>query len=223
MLLSHRYKFIYLKTIKTAGTSIEIYFESYCVAPEHRDGPRHEREAQVTADGIVGYRGPTSATQVWYNHMPAAMLRERVGDEVWSRYFKFCAIRNPYDKVVSHFWFVLPKEKRCEFRSADFSVIRASFSEWVSPKSLPLDQPVFMIDDEVAVDGFIRYEHLQTDMEHICNRLGVSWAPEQLGQYKSEFRDRKEHFSEYYDYRSEELVRKTYAWEVAHFPYRCKA
>jgi len=32
MLVSHRYRFIYTKTIKTGGTSVESYFEPYCMA-----------------------------------------------------------------------------------------------------------------------------------------------------------------------------------------------
>jgi len=155
--------------------------------------------------------------------MPAEIVRQRVGNEVWKRYFKFCAIRNPYDKTVSHFWWQLPHEKRAEFRSADFSVVRAAFSAWASPGSFPLDQQVFMIGREVAVDGFIRYECLRTDMEQVCIRLGIPWSPGRLGQYKAEFRVRKEHFSEYYDHRSEELVRSSYSWELANFPYRCEA
>ncbi|KPA10844.1 hypothetical protein MHK_008953, partial [Candidatus Magnetomorum sp. HK-1] len=31
MLVSHRHKFIYTKTFKTAGTSVESYFEPFCM------------------------------------------------------------------------------------------------------------------------------------------------------------------------------------------------
>ncbi|WP_275670288.1 hypothetical protein [Okeania hirsuta] len=30
MIISHKYKFIFLKTIKTSGTSIEIYLSRFC-------------------------------------------------------------------------------------------------------------------------------------------------------------------------------------------------
>jgi hypothetical protein len=223
MLISHKYRFVYLKTVKTAGTSIEIYFESYCVDPEHYPGPSHARDALVSAEGIIGYRGPDGARQLWYNHMPAAVLRDRLGDETWTSYLKFCAIRNPYDKAVSHFWFLLPTEKRAEFRTADFSVVRASFSEWAATHSFPIDRDIFMIGDDVVVDEFIRYEQLHSDMERICNRLGIPWRIERMGRYKSEYRESKEHFAEYYDPQSEALVRSAYSWELAHFSYRCEA
>jgi hypothetical protein len=34
MLVSHQRKFIYTKTVKTAGSSVESYFEPYCISPE---------------------------------------------------------------------------------------------------------------------------------------------------------------------------------------------
>jgi hypothetical protein len=56
MLVSHQRKFIYTKTVKTAGSSVESYFEPYCISPEeyplHRPGELHESE-----QGIIGY-GP---------------------------------------------------------------------------------------------------------------------------------------------------------------------
>ena len=56
MLVSHRYKFIFTKTVKTAGTSIESYFEKYCM-PEGEWKESHNREEYVSETGIIGYRG----------------------------------------------------------------------------------------------------------------------------------------------------------------------
>lgn len=137
MLISHLHRFIYLKTMKTAGTSVEIYFEPYCASPRTTYVPTHGRDAEVTAEGVIGYRGVGGDRHFWYNHMPAALLRERAGEEVWKSYFKFCVIRNPYDKAVSQFWFLLPEDRRIEFRSADFSLVRSAFSEWASPPRCP--------------------------------------------------------------------------------------
>ena len=55
MLISHRKRFIYTKTVKTAGTSVESYFEPYCM----REGEwsfSHSRAEYVSEAGIVGIR-----------------------------------------------------------------------------------------------------------------------------------------------------------------------
>lgn len=88
---------------------------------------------------------------------------------------------------------------------------------------MPRDYPIFLIDGEPAVDAFVRHECLHADLEQVCDRLRIPWDPERLGKYKSEYRARPEHFSEYYDSHTVELIRSAYPWELAHFPYRCEA
>ncbi|MFQ3619007.1 MAG: sulfotransferase family 2 domain-containing protein, partial [Cyanobacteriota bacterium] len=105
MLVSHGYQFIYTKTLKTASTSVEAYFEPFCVEAGAVNLAR-VREESVSAAGIVGYRGPAKPEGCrWWNHMPAAQIRDQLGQETWTRYFKFCVIRNPYEKAISAFYF----------------------------------------------------------------------------------------------------------------------
>ena len=51
MLISHKYKFIYLKTIKTASTSVEAYFERFCM-PENDYELSHDREVYESNFGV---------------------------------------------------------------------------------------------------------------------------------------------------------------------------
>ena len=102
MLVSHRYKFIYLKTYKTASTSTESYFERFCM-PEGEWLQAHERQEYVSANGIIGARGVYAKNANWWNHMPAKVIREKLGEDIWGGYFKFCTIRNPFEKCISAF------------------------------------------------------------------------------------------------------------------------
>ena len=79
MLISHRYRFIYTKTAKTAGTSVESFFERFCM-PEGTWRQLHERNQHVSPEGIIGCRRaeiPPGTT--WWNHMPAAEVKELIG------------------------------------------------------------------------------------------------------------------------------------------------
>lgn len=55
MLCSHSKHFLYFKTKKTAGTSVEIYFEPYCLPPGSWR-PEHARAETVSGFGIIGSR-----------------------------------------------------------------------------------------------------------------------------------------------------------------------
>ena len=104
MLISHRKNFIYTKTNKTGGTSVEAFFESYCM-PEGQFTPSHGREETISEAGIIGFRGKGDGNSFeWRHHMPARQIREKIGADIWNSYFKFCVVRNP----VSYTHLTLP-------------------------------------------------------------------------------------------------------------------
>ena len=102
MLISHINQFIYTKTAKTAGTSVESYFEKFCM-PEDEWEFSHARDEYVSKEGIIGYRGNDARGKKWVNHMSALEIRNNIGNSIWNSYFKFCVIRKyPLDFFV--FW-----------------------------------------------------------------------------------------------------------------------
>jgi hypothetical protein len=150
--------------------------------------------------------------------MPAAELREKIGKEMFDRYYKFCAIRNPFDKVVSHFWW--RARKTADFSDEPFSKIKERFTHFVSQNFGTLsDRSIFMIDGRSVVDDFIRYERLVADTERVCNRLDVIFDAKLLGTYKSGSRKRREHFSQYYSSITRRFIEREFAWELNRFGY----
>jgi hypothetical protein len=214
MLCSHEKKFIYLKTRKTAGTSVEILFERFCLPPgQLPEG--HWTNQIITQAGIVGARGPWLVQPQFYNHMPASKVRNILGREIFDSYFKFCTMRNPFDKIVSGFWWKTP-----DFSNEPFSNIKRRFTDFVLQRFGRLnDRMIFMIDGHSVIDQFIRYEHLTTDVEQVCKALGIEISVKLLGNYKSGLRKRQEHFSEYYDPLTKGLVEQEFAWEINRFGY----
>jgi len=120
MIISHTHKFIFVKTRKTAGTSIEIALSSICgdndvITPINEEDEllRKEiahRSLQNTAIPFSYYgfkdwlrmlkRGKRLR---FYNHMPASEIKKYVDPKVWNSYYKFCFDRNPLTKSISHF------------------------------------------------------------------------------------------------------------------------
>lgn len=219
MLISHRCKFIYLKTMKTASTSVEIFFESECVPIGGYRGPQHATEQIVTEAGVVGARKPDTTDSEWFHHMPAAAVREKVGQEIWSGYLKFCVIRNPFDKVVSWWWhhrqIEHPGSRPLEDRD-----IRRAFNDWVlRTTDMMMDRDKYVIDGALCVDRLLRYEHLHADLENLCEKLGLSKPITELGGYKSGLRYSAMPFSSYYEPAAAAKVATWFDWELKHFGY----
>lgn len=219
MLLSHAHRFIYTKTVKTAGTSVEVYFENACVPAGANLINGHYVEETVTPAGIIGYRGADPCGRTWYNHMPAKAIRDLIGRATWDEYYKFCVVRNPFDKMVSLWWFI---NSRQEYRHEhqDFSKIRADFCSWCAGHAkFAIDRDKYLIDGRISVDFFIRYETLTEGLDSVCRQIGYPFQPERLGRFKSDSRVIKRPFSDYYDRSAAAAVAAAFDWELDYFCY----
>lgn len=218
MLLSHPKRFIYLKTTKTGGTSVEIFLEPYC-RPAESGEPRHHQDAIISHVGIVGYRGKQPKGQTWWNHMPGIQVRELVGERIWGEYYKFCIVRNPFDRMVSQWWMIMPAELRPR-ASVDMGFARERFSRWVEEgRGLTIDRNVYLIDGKPCTDRILRYENMKRDLQSLCKDLELDPDVSRLGTYKSEFRARKEPYMDYYTERARLAVENLFGYELDYFGY----
>jgi hypothetical protein len=215
VLVSHTKQFIFTKTVKTAGTSVESYFERYCM-PDGEWRESHTRDECVSENGIIGYRGGDPTGSTWYNHMPAKKIRELVGQDVWNRYYKFTVIRNPFDKLISAFYLL---ENTPQMIQVEAKTDIERFRSWVRKGGLIVDRDKYLIDEKECVDYFIRFEHLLEGIKHVCDRLSVSFEPSRVPEFKKGIRPHRLAIRDYYDCETEEIVQELYAWEFRRFGY----
>ena len=243
MLISHRKQFIFTKTIKTAGTSVEAYFERYCV-PDDQMKEAHFRPAVVSGAGVIGHRGPKSILDHWYEHLPAAKIKAEVGPEIWQRYFKFTTIRDPFDKMVSAYFFYKQQARVAPIKMRLKSRLRKMLGRQMYPDSLSRmlwiegetdlerfrkwvisggdldDRRIFTIEGQVCVDYFIRFEQLFEGIAEVCARINVPYEPDRLPNFKSGLRSKTIPLADFYDDELIEWVSREYKWELDEFGYR---
>lgn len=230
MLISHTHKFIYTKTTKTASTSVEAYFERFCMRPGEWE-PKHLRDAYESEIGVIGYRGYHPEGKKWINHMPARMIRDAVGADVWGGYFKFCVIRNPWDKAISAFEHLgkthqlPPGLEGDEFRAhyADHDDEQLRFLHWLKTVGSSVDRGAYLIDGQLCMDDMIRYENLQDDMRRVCAKLSLAWEPSFLPEYKTEYRRSEATVKRLYMSPAKDLIAQAFAFEIDAFSYRFDA
>lgn len=217
MLISHRNRFIYTKTAKTGGTSVESYFEPCCL-PDGEWVQSHARDEYISSTGIIGYRGPQLPPGcIWWNHMSASAIKEQIGADIWERYFKFCVIRNPYDKAVSSFYF-FKKQNPTEF-GRYIGNDPEQFEQWLMEAGPPVDRDKYLIEGQFCLNDVVRYENLHEELERICNRLNIAWEPSRLPSFKAGVRPRNITAQHLYTDKSREIVRSTYEFELDYFGY----
>ncbi len=195
MIVSHRYGFVFVKTRKTAGTSIEVYLSDHC------------GESDIVTP-ILPHVEPHRPRNFegFYNHMPAVAIRERIGIDLWNRCFTFCVERNPWDKTLSYFHML--RDRRGD---------GLTFDDYLRLGDFPTDFPAYSEHGQIIVDRILRYERLDPELAEVFSKLGMPF-PGQLGiRAKSEHRKDRRPYQAVYTPEQAEIVRQVFAAEIAHF------
>lgn len=206
LIISHQHKFIFIKTNKTAGTSIEIALSKFC-GPNDVITPIDREDEAIRQQ--LGYPGPQN-DKGFYNHISAEKIKAKIGDDVWEHYFKFCVERNPWDRYVSFYYFRHKTEPRPDInRFVDDDIVQR------------LKQYGFQnytIDHKIAVDRVCLYENLEDEMKEIAQLLRLPHQLE-LPNAKGQFRQDRRHYSEVLDAHARAKIAEIFADEIRLFDY----
>jgi hypothetical protein len=173
VIISFRRNFIFIRTRKTASSTIETVLRQsldpsdICVLKGTLSYPNGE-VARLPHKGTVA------------GHMKAKHIAKLVAEPFWTTCYKFTAERHPYEKAVSlaYYAFVTERNEQGDFAEfLDFTVNRGFYRTFDH----------YTIQGKVVVNGFIRHESLVADLRRIGRRVGFS-VPEALPHKRSRFR-----------------------------------
>ncbi len=209
MIISHKHKFIFIKTKKTAGTSIEIALSKFC-GPEDIITPISEKDEEVRRR--LGYPPPQNylkplreyglrdwlrlllkfkKAKKFFNHMSAEEIKSQVGEKVWQDYYKFCFERNPWDKVVSLYkWETRNNPEKLSFHD----YLNTDRAKVLSTRG---GYNLYSINGVVVVDRVCRFENLRKDLAEICKILNLPEEPF-IPKTKNQYRKSSEDYRSFY-------------------------
>lgn len=96
----------------------------------------------------------------------------------------------------------------------------SGFKKWLSQGAFWDDKKAFMLNGEFALDDFIRFEHLKTDLKRVCEKLDIPFSPEELKHLKGKKRPSGFSTYDFFDEPTKKLVRKRYHFEIQFFGYQ---
>jgi hypothetical protein len=228
MIISHKYKFIFIKTAKTAGTSIEVFLSKLCgpkdiVTPI---GPPVEEHQPRNYEGFINpipeilerpgklfsaLRRSITSREKFYNHMPAVEIRNRVPTNVWNNYFKFCVERNPWDKLLSHYHMHAAREAGS-----------LTLDQYLARGRFPINY--FRYTDrsgtKIIVDRVVRYENLAAQLSEIFSQLQIPFDGTLGVAAKSEYRTDRRPYQETFNQEQRKIVAEAFAKEIELHGYR---
>ena len=234
MILSHKHKFIYIKTYKTGSTSIETALSAVCgpddVITEASEQLRGHRQQAAQNYRIEHPDKPVRPlvkrlllrpekhyhpSVGYYEHMPAWRIRAYCGEAIWNGYYKFTFERNPWDRQVS--WYHYKTKNRSEQFKPSFSRFnrdakRAYVENW----------DLYTMEGHGIVADFVgRYETLDADFACVLERIGLTGHVELPRVNVNKKRDdgREIAYRDYYSEADRTFVAERYAREIAHFGY----
>jgi len=174
MIISHKYKFIFIKTHKTASTSVCIDLGDKCADTDIVSSlAEHDKENEIAKKHRPRNYENFKTRSKNISHITIEEVRSCLKNEkIFNNYFKFCVEREPVDKMLSHF--LWHHRERCKDklfwkRNVDFI-----WQEWVK---IPMQHRNYnfdwwTIDGELAVDKILRYENLNKELKETCKNLG---------------------------------------------------
>ena len=225
MIISHLHKYIFIKTRKTAGTSIEIALSKYA-GPRDVITPLHEKDEATRRH--LGYPGPQNCRiplknyslrtayrsirgrrpAVFFNHCSASFVKDHVDSDIWSTYFKFSVERNPWDKFISWYYWnnsTQSKQSLSEFARTPRARVASNFS-------------LYTIKSELAVDRVFLFEELPSAMIELSRRVGLPEVPI-LSRAKGGHRPNKRSYRELLSEETRNIIDEMHEQEIAMFKY----
>jgi hypothetical protein len=187
---------------------------------------------QKTAGTSISYRLFELDNTVLLNYGHSFI--DSVDYSTYNKFYKFCFVRNPFDRLVSWYNMMLHKGVGNDFskylltNSKNFSefinltkiIYETNKLEWDGknpyPKSIGFNQLDYVSDNKgnVLVDFIGRFENLNEDYDKIIEKIGVKNLPlPHLNKF--EYKD----YRTYYTDKDIEKVYKIYEKDIKYFGY----
>lgn len=211
MIISHSNKFIWIKSRKSASSSIEIALNEICGSNDYVNVLKENWETQKNYIDLVNQYELRKFEIT--PHEPISSVKEKsfkykiLNGYQWFNYYKFTIERNPWRKVMSLYYYFMNSKwgyynTPNEFMNTDL---------WKKCYNWPL----YTINNNIVVNHIMRYENLQFEIDKLSSKLEKS-----LNLKKENIKtDKKMSIYEFYDISTMNKVKDYFKKEIDYMNY----
>jgi hypothetical protein len=242
-IVCHSRRLIFVKTRKTAGSSVEIALSRLCDASDlvtplgDENGPEEQLRKEAGGHPPANWKKPwwrykfgkELRHRIKYGkrplllgtHATAEQLRAHFGADIWSSYYKVTLERNPWDKALSRYWWQRYRHQQ-RHGDDDFESLSGFLARVARERPYWLSNwGHYTIDDEIAVDRVLFYERLADDLGALERELGLDSGRLALPEKRAKggHRADRRHYSEVLSDSDRELIARVCRREIEAFGY----
>ena len=197
MVISPKYKFVFILTEKTGCTSIFNVLENI------DDTKKIVGEIVPKDHNNYLYSKHTSCSEFQNNHSE------------FNDFFTFAFVRNPWDRVVSWYNFSMYLSN-VENVETERNITGIDFSSFVHEyTNIWANEQQNQYNFTKCCDFIGKFENLQQDFDIICDKVGI---PQQQLPHKNATKHK--HYTEYYDDETKQIVAEVFAKDIEYFNYK---
>ena len=195
MIISHSHKFVFIHTPKTSGSSISYLLNKY------------SKNLALPKDIDIDTWGWQIPLHEQGMHQPYRFIKEHIPAD----YYVFAFVRNPFDMLVSGFRHKIKLDFDNFIMYKMFSEPKL-FYKWTQWEYLS-------INDQIQLDYVGKFENIEQDFNNIAEQIGIKECYTDI-PLKNVTNYNKEHYRDYYNDETREVVENRYAKDLEYWEYK---
>ena len=162
-----------------------------------------------------------TSMQVFDDHSPVSRMIQWLGEELWDELFTFSLVRNPWDRILSLYFYILKFEPYCNMDFSFKAYLNRIHDDFQhnpgNPAICKSCCDLLLHKNRIGVDFVGKYENRKQDLAYIGQKIGLPG----LGTVHTQIATPVDiNYCDYYDDEGIEIISTVFAKDIELFEYK---
>ena len=236
MIISFKHKFIFIKNYKTAGSSIEFFLQKFLtnrdIVSKTRDIEGINNEGDFDKERLKNIFPDNEIDRyakhrlAFFPHMPIWLVKERLKPleekfeyNIFDNFYKFAFIRNPFDLIVSDYFWQNNKNNPNRNNFTFKQIIDELQNNQIqSFRLFNLNRIMDFKLKNILCDEVFKFENLNSSLSKICKKIDIPFKGNLEIHLKKSSREKN--YKDFYDSYFKKIIEEIFYKELEIFDYK---